>query len=541
MVEPVVPTSGVGEGSRSPEGPLEFEGQPVAPRASEELRRVGVERTGEKRVAQLPPKPAPYPPAMHGLVIDERTEVPVSGASVTLTLHDAADPVNAQRLAETNHSGQFHIADVEPGRWSAIVEVRGRGARRVEGSFGRGESPAQVVVRVAGPRIVIVRLVGDDGLPLSRSLEEQRVTLPDDAVLVEGDQRFGVLHAEGEGGRERPIRGRNRDLPAIGTTGTWGRAEFRAENSSWFASRGRPDPLDTPLLLGEPPPRHVAVRHGHVVLGEALVPETGDTVEVVVRLGLLARRSAQVRFRCVSADSGDALPTARASLLAPRKFGAAGHRADQEGIVRIEDVDAGPRWLTVLAPGHQWFQRELVVPESEGEVDLGTIALARAARIRGRIVGGPSGSIEVTAFPLESFEETRAMRGSLGVSSAPPDRLWELQGLGRERYLLRLRSAEWAALPVVVDTSEGDVEGVELLAERGTEVRFQLREPRADGLLRIEADRLPVTEREVAGTRELSVRLVPGRYTWRIEQAGRTTVARDLDVGPRDLVVPVAD
>jgi hypothetical protein len=277
------------------------------------------------------------------------------------------------------------------------------------------------------------------------------------------------------------------------------------------------------------------------VLAEAVVAsEHVERVDLEVPLARLVRPKLEVRLRVVAAEDGAPIAGARASLLLPGRFGSALDVSDAEGVVRIAGELAGRRWLTVIASGRQWLQREVVVPAGEAEVDLGSFALTRSASIRGRVVGAASGCMDVLAYPLERFEETRTMRGSFGASSAPPDSRWELQGLGRERYLLRLANADWAALPVVVDTREGDVWDVEIRAERGSEVRFELAEPPADGLLRIETKAgLPVLERELAGAREVVLRLVPGEYDWQATGLRHGVARGALRVDRRDLVVPI--
>lgn len=459
-----------------------------------------------------------------GRVVAEGTGLPIAGA--TLTLLD--DPPLSSRSAASGPSGEFSFAGVTPGTWSLYAEAYGWAPQAVRIVVGEPD-PEEIVLALTARPVVIVRLLGDDGAPLSRAFGDTPLRVAE-LALVESGRPLGVERSPGEGDDARPV----------GPDGSVRRSDHAVFESDWFRGRPEPDPLDTPIELGDPLPRHLSLCRGREVLAEVVVASPPpEIVELVVPLARLSISRTEVRLRLVAAGGGAPILGARAGLFAPGAAGQPLHVADEQGFVRIEGNFAGARWLVATAPEHQWLQREVVVPVGGAEVDLGTFALTRAARIRGRVVGAATACMDVTAYPLERFEETRAMRGSFGGSSAPPDSRWELRGLGREKHVLRLANAQWAALPVVVDTSAGNVEEVEIRAEPGTEVRFELDEPRADGLLRIEtSDRLPVTERPIAGERELPVRLVPGRYVWRIDAADEPEAWRELEVGTRDLAVP---
>ena len=509
--------------------PLEVD--PVA-QASEADARVGVGREPGLEPAANDPaldaRPAvsrpPTGARVHGRVVDERSGRPIEAA--TLTLH-VAEPVSV-RNATTGPSGRFEFAGVEPETWFVYAQAPGWAPRRVEVRVG-ARDPDELVLALTARPVVIVRLLGDDGAPLSRAFPEG---VPD-LVLVESDRSLGAEWTPGEETSVNPILA----YDAVVQIG------FGPSHpaSPWLRDRPGRDPLDTLVMIDGPVPCHVAACRDGAVLAEAVVASLEpQVVDLVVPLGRLAVGRTVVRFRLVAADSGAPIAGARARLVRPRQYDPGKYDSDAGGVVEIETDVGGARWLTAEAEGYQRLQREVVVPAGEPKVDLGTFALTGAARIRGRVVGASAGCMDVLAYSLERFEEDRKLPNPYGQSSGPPDSRWELKGLGRGKYVLRVGNEGWAALPVVVDTSAGDVDDVEIQAERGTEVRFELGEPRADGLLRVEtADRLPVGELPIDGARSLALRLVPGRYAWRLDLPNAPGAREELEVGPRDLVVSV--
>lgn len=522
--------------------PADLERPEDEPLREEELSHEP-ERT--QRVPHVAPSPAPRHFTLSCRVVDDRTNEPVSGATVRFTEHDPrgrpGQPPGATRVLTTGPAGEFSVPGVEPCRWSATIDAPWRPTETVSGVAERDAVPTTQILRLKSPPIFFVRLLDDRGAPLSRALRSGSVVLPRDVVLVESREPVGERRGPDEGRRTRGIGADRRTL--MGYSESWqdGLAHVEAAKSAWFAERSDPDELDTPWVLPEALPSHLALCSGPLVLGEALVDGSSRVVELVVPPARVPKETT-VCLRVVDAETGSAISAARASLLEPGKFGPASWSSDAEGVVRIEGWNHGPRWLTVLATGYEWIQREVVVSETAHEANLGTFELTRATRVRGRLVGPACEGVEVLAFPLERFQATRELRRSFAQRPDAPSYSFEFRGLGRGRHLLRLEGRDAAGLPVVVDASHGDVDGVELVCERGTEVLFERAAGRAAGLLCVAtADGLPVLERELAGARDLAVRLVPGAYTWRIDGPGSRSTARTLAVGTRDLVVAVPE
>ena len=505
-----------------------------------------IDLTGEAVPAQRvgvtePDAPAVTPSgrrvALRGRVVEERDGAPVAGVVVTLSTRypernrgHLRGPVlwAPEGTTTTDATGSFVFEGLEPGWiWQLVCEASPRPGRTSTGTLPR-EGVAETTLALRDAWYALVRLKTDAG-PLLWSWSDEHPECPID------DLDLGLFVSEESPG----LRLASSERGGVVRLGATHRRAFDDSLKSWFDRRSDPDRFDTPVEVSAPGPAWISFCVGPDVLAGAAAPGPGKMLELVVPVDRLPKRVVAT-LRVVDQATGTPIVGARAGLRAPGTFGPAASESDAEGVVRIDGVQSGRRWLTVLASGYQWLQHEIVVPDTGREVDLGTLALSCVTAIRGHLVGPACAAVEVHAFPLERFDATRDLRRSFAARPDAPGYAFEFRGLGRERYLLRLEGGEAAARPLVVDASRGDVGGVELVCERGNEVRFEFAEPLADGLLRVETDDgLPVLERDLARAREIAVRLVPGRYAWRIDAPGAKGTARDLVVGTRDPVVAV--
>lgn len=186
--------------------------------------------------------------------------------------------------------------------------------------------------------------------------------------------------------------------------------------------------------------------------------------------------------------------------------------SDDDGRVELAFLTPGRFEVTAYAPEHE--RRTLDVELVAGETrDLGTIQLAAPLSIRGQVTGAVEGSaLVVEAVALAGAPNAGtpdAARATIG-----PDGAFEVRGVGRGRYLVRLmQPCEFAAVPVEIDT--GSATPVTLAVQRGTQVTFTLTTEHVGG---VEVDVLDargacVVASVRTGSAGRTFVLLPGNYT----------------------------
>jgi hypothetical protein len=303
------------------------------------------------------------------------------------------------------------------------------------------------------------------------------------------------------------------------------------------------------LVLDDPLPLHVTVAtHGVVI--ETKFADV-DTQELTFEIdgNRLVDISGSVRLRVVDADSGEVPPECTVELNGqPTSSGfhitheTSSAVPDPRGDVVFPRVTAGPVTLTIRADGYESIVQTVgVMP---GEItDLGTFTLNRWRTILGRTLDAENKpvSVSVDVFPLERFESTRADLSNRCFLSNEGGEL-KIDGIGRGRYLLRIYDGMWGAPPLVVDTTNGTVRGLEIrLAPKvGVDLRFESTLP-ADALLRLKSDKnLPVLECPTTPGRVQHVRLLPGFYALHVTSGNEEVLSRALfvDTKASEVVIP---
>lgn len=184
---------------------------------------------------------------------------------------------------------------------------------------------------------------------------------------------------------------------------------------------------------------------------------------------------------------------------------------DEDGRVELAFLAPGSFDVTVHAPEHE--RRNLNVELTAGETrDLGTIQLDAPLAIRGQVTGAAGVSLVVEAVALTGTPHAGspdAARTTIG-----PDGSFELRGIGRGRYLVRLmQPCELAAAPVEIDTAKNTP--VTLAAQRGAQVTFALNTEHVEGIVIdvLDAHAACVVESMRTGSAGRTFVLLAGNYT----------------------------
>lgn len=184
----------------------------------------------------------------------------------------------------------------------------------------------------------------------------------------------------------------------------------------------------------------------------------------------------------------------------------------EDGRVELAFLAPGSFDVTVHAPEHE--RRNLNVELAAGATrDLGTIQLDAPLAIRGQVTGVSAGvSLVVEAVALTGTPNAgspNAARTTIG-----PDGSFELRGVGRGRYLVRLmQPCELAAAPVEIDTAKNTP--VTLAAQSGAQVTFTLNAEHGEGVVLdvLDAQGACVVESVRTGSTGRTFVLLAGKYT----------------------------
>jgi hypothetical protein len=272
------------------------------------------------------------------------------------------------------------------------------------------------------------------------------------------------------------------------------------------------------------------------------VESAHSVVNFTIPLEVFKPPKSTVKLCLVDATSGAPIEAARIGLSVAGTFTADADKlvSGSDGCVRAESLRQGPYSLTISANAHEWVQENVTVGP-DANTDLGTYRLAPSTTISGHLTDehGPVTGVNVFAYPLKRFEKPFRVTSSF-ASTAGNEGAFSISDLGRQKYVVRGQAPDRAPIPIVVDTTAGDMSNIAVRLTRGTEVKFILDVPREEGALCItDAQKLPIAERELDMLPMLTQRLAPGKYEWRIDVDGETLEKHDLEVAGKDFEVHV--
>jgi hypothetical protein len=193
---------------------------------------------------------------------------------------------------------------------------------------------------------------------------------------------------------------------------------------------------------------------------------------------------------------------------------------DAQGIARIPWVMPGKRRVFVAARSYSAFSGRLEI-EAGGTCELRPIELTGRAKISGRVFDpeGKPVQTRMQLLPLDRFEEAREDATS-AVWESSESGVFEIPNQRRERYLLRTAEGGSTLVPIVVDTTQGDVGDLELhlVAPVAVTVSFT-REPKEGAELRVvNSAGMQVLERDLGGLEPAVLSLPPGSYTAEVRE-----------------------
>jgi len=443
---------------------------------------------------------------VRGRVVDSVTGAPIKDARIAL---DPNPPVKTRPiLKRVDANGRFDVELPASGSWFLHADgpnhVSAETDLVIDPNVRELEVPDLVLVAL---HKLVVRLLGPDG----RGLNAWCVDHPE----LDGSY-YAILRSDEQLGR----RWNGDNDSAIGGFQLHRRNDVLPEAT----------PISEIMLMLRPPlPHFVSVcRDGNVIASRPFKMEE-QIVEFTIPTEELIPHRSLVQLKVVDAASGTPIRDARVGLNPAGTYGTGTSETDVGGVVHIADVRPGRYYLTIVARGREWVQEEAVVG-IDADTDLGIFRLAAVTAISGQVVDerGPVAGVEVFAFPLDRFENTRETRKALPITTNANGQ-FTIPSLGRGKYLVRIASVDRAGEPAVVDTSAGDVSGAALRVSNGTEVHLAIDEPLFGMWISVfDAEKMPIHEQMLTHEKALTLHLVPGKYSWRIDEAERVVASREF-------------
>lgn len=438
--------------------------------------------------------------------------------------------------------GEYFVPALKPGRWHVTARVAG---------YAPFATDVEVLEQATAQRIDLflerlphlkVKMIAPNGEELTQALKRER----------EADAAARDLPLFGNGGVRR-IRPSLKVLAVATASPPGDRLAPTLEDGYESYGRGtyRPySPADTDepeiteaysgiLELAQPLPAYVSATLADVVLQTRFVPADAEEVVFQLTTAELEGQMGGLRLRLVDADSGRPITKGRVGLHANGKYGTGLEIIDSNGYVVFDNEPPGPRHLSIVASGFEWVVEQVRI-EAGHVTDLGTYRLNRPVTIAGQIVDEYGSPVRawVSLWPLERYDATQRINEHFCWRADEHGR-FTISPAGRQRYVVRLNDDDWSGEPVVIDTSEGSVQGLRLRARSSTSVNvsFDPETPRGARLCVTDSRGLPVAERAVEPRQKAQVRLAPGRYrlavAFGVESFGDRSVAVDswpLDV-----------
>jgi len=457
-----------------------------------------------------------------GAIIDsEGRAVPSSDRGITFD-DSRREPV----WTKVGASSTYAMSGLTPGRWTVRCDLPGyrSSVRDLE------LSAVQPVVRldlVLEPAVVLlIKAFTPAGKPLLEAIKDE----------MAGGQGWHDYRISAIATREPPPAA----LPEISGRGyqRWGIGTYSDRLDSFFGPDDTPVDALGKLELDGALPAYVSLAFRHVVLQTQLVEPGASESVFVVAIPSLEALLGGVTVRVISADTRQPVPEATASLN-DSQSGGGGDKPDEAGNFLWERQRPGRLELEVRAPEHEMLHAEVSV-QPGATTDLGTLELTRLAAVRGRVVDAAGAPVALNLRAL--IDEPIGGRGMGGRSSfkSNADGAFESYGLGRRRYHVAISSDDWAALPVPVDLSHGDVDGLVITVVPGTPVRLIPRwdvDQRYD--VRVTSDEGSIASNARAWETDWTwfKRLPPGRYEVTLLDGARIVMQLPLAVADTPVVL----
>jgi hypothetical protein len=451
----------------------------------------------------------------------------------------------------------FAALDLSEGRYSVSARCEGYRTCTATVDVTSAKCGHQLEFRMRGAHSLKIKLLTDDGHDLAeRLLEEDEPTAAESRRGVRGDSLAQAAPVIAVATREQP--GQRLPQTALKNHSRFAAGIYRGWGSryTWDARGESDDPIPKGyagiLELFEPLPLYVSATVRDVVLKSQLVSAGAEEIVFNISVDRVKACVTAVRLRVVDALTEQPLKDCEVGLN-DRSASGGGWPVGDSGDIWIRNVPVGCAELGIIARDHEMLSDVVHIEPSE-TTDLGTYRLQRAVSIQGTVilpVDKSAGSLWMSLVPLDSFDPNRRVGANW---FHPSSVIWNnkylshfetdssgefaFMNLARGRYLVRLEHPDrWALRPVVVDTTQGSVEGLRLQAEDGARVDIQLdRDADEDTWLRIfDKDGQAVCDIEPSpftgwANEKGSIYLPAGAYKCAVFERGARLTTLSLDV-----------
>jgi hypothetical protein len=299
-----------------------------------------------------------------------------------------------------------------------------------------------------------------------------------------------------------------------------------------------PDAIGRLEILAPLPAFASLVLRGEVL--QTLRIEPGATsITFSTETDLVAAHSGGVRVRVIAAESGRSIAGARGSLNETNAFGNTDERvSDEDGLLAWDGELAGVQRLDIEVEGREQWRKRVRIP-SGGVAELGTIALDFAAHVQG-VVRDATGAPQVAQVAmLPSGPDGADGQSDMHWEQTDESGEFSFERLGRRDWEIRVGVDRWAARPVAISTRGGDVDGVVVIVDPGTEVRLVPRWPASESReLEIQSDDgfIAMRRRQLWGDwAQQTRRMLRGRYEARLFDKGNLVKTIPFEVGGEPL------
>jgi RNA polymerase sigma factor (sigma-70 family) len=425
------------------------------------------------------------------------------------------DEDGAEHPANVSKSSTYSVFGVKPGR--CRIQATGRGFVPFEEDLVLAPDREKVRHDVTLERALVLPVkfvTKGDGTPFETPMSWQC--------------SLGVVAT-----RDRPARlaGLLARVPSAFGVGVYhGQERFRPDKSI-------PAGYGGVLEIREKPPVWVScILHELVVESRTL---QGGEKEIVFEIdpAQLESQLATVVVRC--ADVRDGKPIAAATVDVGFQDSMGGGRScDAAGTVRIEKLVPGMRSVTARAPQFAGWERWVRVPPG-GSLDLGTIELAPAATVRGRIVDPDGRGIgaRVNVFSQRAFASSCAPVIRRNDSSAA-DGAFSLASVESGSLRIVAQHDDFALTALDVDATNGALDGIELRLEKGTPIELHVARGAWTGVECVihDASGRPLAMASAYPMFIRRLRLKPGHYELGVIDGDSIVRREPLEVGTEGIV-----
>ncbi len=438
------------------------------------------------------------------------TPAQVTDASLWIFAEDGA-----RRVISAGANATYSAFGLQPGTIQLSVVVRGFVPQEDEIVLAPGSGQTRHDVTLTPAFVVPVKFVDrSTGQPL-KPIDDIRGT-----GLAATATRARPQHIENVMGR----------FPLSADAGDY-RAKERFGSQSDITAG-----YDGVLEIHPPLPVYASCVLHDTVIDSRLVH--GNEQEIVFEIdpAELSVLFARVELRCVDITGA---PVEGASIsLGPQDVGGSSVKSDAQGHFAFERLSPGLQLLNIRSKGCGTYQRVVrVAPRST--TDLGTIELRPAASIQGRILNSSGAPLDGSVSALPARQAASA--SSVSMSSprqCQPGGKFEVASIERGPCRLVAEAKGFASKIIDMDTSGGDITGLEVRLEPGTLVRFKAPKSSSVLLYFVVADAAGVPIRSGSTNhffaREMT--LAPGHYRCWTMLDERIAHDEEFDVGNTTLV-----